>query len=740
MQDNTLLKEFTKRIGGVSWTPSSKIIATLESLVRFASENGYVLITSYDECLTEAINNKLDLNSESYRRIIDTAFVEGLKLNYADKIEIRKSLDKGDKDRYISFLKKSCFYTEKMIDSFAPVSFSMTFDALKSVLEQDEKAEEILNSIFARFCFYCFPDDCTATFFSNGEFDSGNYYLQLEKKYPKITSREHALSYLIVDQSLFIESYENGCSAILRSIESIFEEMNNHCDLAVYIPSIEADEEDIQWSLFRDILLFSEKHSKGGIDKPYFRWKEVQKVTEEYLGKSVLDQNEWENAYQGFVYKDCFILGENDSQKKYDILLILEKNVRDERVINCPACCSNTPQGNSYPILNVKSWECENPLCPDRSKYNRGKRYAFLSLIRQRELNSDENRIPQKSIQKWHLDVVDATPEEAFEMCLKHYSFVGDGVYVYTSNGIIPYSECYGRIIASKKIQLQGKEENRFFESAFFKRYIVNKRKQVSEHTMRTISKASVYNGDAFEVLCSLDDDSIDAAVTSPPYYNAKAYSQWPNIYCYLYDMYNVSLEIYRTLKPGGVYLFNIFDYFDNENNIVFSAMGKKRLILSAYLLDIFKRVGFTLNGNIVWYKGEIQGNRSFNQGNLTPYYQAPLNCWEPVFILSKGKMDTKFASLSSYVKHIHPVVKMIKGKNVLGHTAPYPEEIPSLIINCLNPEDVVLDPYLGSGTTSIVANKHNINSIGIELSDEYYKLCCERIAEQQLSNYNLFD
>jgi DNA modification methylase len=128
-----------------------------------------------------------------------------------------------------------------------------------------------------------------------------------------------------------------------------------------------------------------------------------------------------------------------------------------------------------------------------------------------------------------------------------------------------------------------------------------------------------LYEGDSRTVLKNLQEESITGAVTSPPYYNAKSYSQWDNIYCYLYDMRNIAKEVYRVLIPGGVFLYNIFDYFDNERNIVFSAMGNKRMILGAYIIDLFRRIGFELQGNIIWFKGEIQGNRNFNQGNNTP-------------------------------------------------------------------------------------------------------------------------
>ena len=195
--------------------------------------------------------------------------------------------------------------------------------------------------------------------------------------------------------------------------------------------------------------------------------------------------------------------------------------------------------------------------------------------------------------------------------------------------------------------------------------------------------------------------------------------------------MYNISKEIYRVMKDGGVFLFNIFDYFDNENNIVLSAMGNKRMILGAYMIDLFQRIGFTICGNIIWNKGEIQGNRNFNQGNLTPYYQAPLNCWEHIIVLSKGELNEKYSALVSHVENIRPVIKMVRGKNILGHEAPFPQEIPKLLLKYMNEEDTILDPFLGSGTTCIAANEHGVNSIGIEKSPEYFTLCQKIIAEK---------
>ena len=79
----------------------------------------------------------------------------------------------------------------------------------------------------------------------------------------------------------------------------------------------------------------------------------------------------------------------------------------------------------------------------------------------------------------------------------------------------------------------------------------------------------------------------------------------------------------------------------------------------------------------------------------------------------------------------------MVRGKNILGHTAPFPKNIPELLIKHMNHDDIVIDPFLGSGTTCIVANDYNVNSVGIEINATYYDLCKKLVSQseyQQLS------
>ena len=730
-----IIDEFL-RFTTLSWAPSSVQLEELKHLCAFAEAHGYKPSRRPISIICEAINQKLNVSAERYQKILDLAFAKGIKLNYIAKSQLHDALDQGDVKSLLAIASELNFNSKEIKDIGVP-SVEETGAALQCVLNYDnDKGSEILGSIFSRYCYRMFEPECTFQYFSGTSATSVPTYNDfLERKYPGITSRDAALAIINVDNDI-LNDYDCYMGRLLMTIKSLFSEMNNHTVLAVFIPPLKVGSTDIQWTAYKDIVLYAEKFEVEELTLKYFRWKEIEHQTSSYTGDTS-QAHEYSKVNQGFVYKDCFVYDYDKSRPAYSLLLIFEKNVRDERPINCPACWSTNVQGNSYPILNVRSWECENPLCCERSKYNRGNRYSFCQLQRQGFMG-DENIIPNESIMGWHLDIAsNMSKDDAYDMVMRHYSCVGDKIIVYGKCSDSP-KRLWNRRIERRNIadaKIDNSLLKTFLASDYFKRFLVAAPKCTNlEFESSTIGHATIVNGDSLHVLATLKTSTLDAAVTSPPYYNAKEYSHWPNIYCYLFDMYNISREVYRVLKPGSVYLFNIFDYFDNENNVVFSAMGKKRMILGAYMLDIFSRIGFQICGNIVWYKGEIQGNRSFNQGNLTPYYQAPLNCWEHVFVLSKGAPNKKFSGLVSSIRHIRPVTKMVRGKNVLGHTAPFPEDIPYLIIKHLTPEDTVLDPFLGSGTTCIVANLHGVNSIGVERDATYFSLATRRVGTQSIS------
>jgi len=340
----------------------------------------------------------------------------------------------------------------------------------------------------------------------------------------------------------------------------------------------------------------------------------------------------------------------------------------------------------------------------------------------------DTNTIPVESVKRWRRDVVtDVTDEEIGTMLLRHYSMYGDNIHVY--NWPIELSVHLGRKISYHRLDLKPRK-NSFFNSHFFLRYAFSKKKLPTPTENLGDSKFQLYQGDAASILRSFNENLFDGAVTSPPYFNAREYSQWPNIYCYLHDMFDINKEVFRTLKPGALYLYNIFDYFDNEKTVALSAMGQKRMILSAYTVDIFRRIGFNTVGNIVWDKGDIEGKRGFNAGNFSPFYQSPFNCWEHILVFQKPIQNRKndhivgrILEISKKIFSCKPVLKIIKGENTHGHSAPFPEALPQILISVLPKGSTILDPFSGSLTTGRVAEREGINSVNLELLREYCEL-----------------
>ena len=221
----------------------------------------------------------------------------------------------------------------------------------------------------------------------------------------------------------------------------------------------------------------------------------------------------------------------------------------------------------------------------------------------------------------------------------------------------------------------------------------------------------------------------VGAAITSPPYYNAREYSQWPTLIMYLIDMMINAASVYDSLINNSYYLYNIGDIVNTDNVYVKSNMSKRRLQLGFLSCMFFEIVGFNLEGNIIWDKGQVQSKRS-STVNLNSGYVKCINCYEHVFVLKKGEVHPN--AYVSYNKYFSPVIKInSKGENTYKHTAPYPLEMIDLLEPFIYSDKYVLDPFLGSGTTVKWCKEKSYKGLGFELNTEYFELCRKRIFEE---------
>lgn len=300
-----------------------------------------------------------------------------------------------------------------------------------------------------------------------------------------------------------------------------------------------------------------------------------------------------------------------------------------------------------------------------------------------------------------------------------------------------------------------------------------------------------IYNMNCLDGLKQMNNESIDLMVTSPPYYNAREYSQWETVEDYMNDMRDIFTELYRCMKNHKYIVVNVGDVTSQVGKAKWSV---RKLPLGAMFIMMLEEVGFEFIDNYIWDKGEPQSKRHLGNPQY-PFYQYPLNCYEHILVFAKHKLDktkipcpicnetivvsnsqsgigvqswecknpscseksasgrgkrfsTRSIMMNNYqsddnfidkefiqkwrrdIVRINPVIKInSKGENKIGHTAPYPTDIPEMAIRYYSGVgDLVVDIFNGSGTTGLVAKELNRNYIGFELNKEYCELSRERV------------
>ena len=689
------------------------------------------------------LNAKMSLNSRVLGELFGAAAGRGVTFNYHAKKALSWAIDSSDEEGFIAALERHCLDLEVrsvLGGMFAGATFDESKDALleemtrpsklRKALEREVR-QDVLDAAAGCLVWSLWPFRLLRQHFES--FDDGlslsdDFLEGLRARSPHLFERNRSLVVRFVRPRAGLDYRE--CREELNGwLASEYESIDNYGHLAVVIES-EVDSEVSSWELAADLTLFAERFEQHALDRGYFRWKEVQEETLSYIPDLTTELGQFHLAYEGFTYRDLFVLHNDGAAVR--LLLLFQKNRRDETLIPCPTCRTSEVRGNSYPSLGVKSWECRNLLCPERSIYNRGKRYQFKMLLTQKAIENPANQIPVKSVRKWRRDVLDFESDaDILDMLVRHYTMTGDVVVLIDAE---QFSDAPGRTLKMEKPEV-ARLDSDFWTSSFFKRYMPPNRPPdaVRGASWPEVDRWAVIEGDSGEVLKGFVSNCVDRAITSPPYFNARGYSQWPNIYCYLRDMAMINAQVYRVLRPGALYAFNVFDYFDNERTITFSAMGKKRLALSSLFVDMFRRLGFEVIGNLVWDKGDVQGKRSFNAGNFSPFYQAPLNCWEHVLLFRKpGTLEwpNDESLVGNRILPIHPVVKMIRGENRHGHTAPYPEALVHSLMEGLSPESLVLDPFGGSGSTARAGIDLGLRTLVIEKDADYVALAQRMIED----------
>lgn len=255
---------------------------------------------------------------------------------------------------------------------------------------------------------------------------------------------------------------------------------------------------------------------------------------------------------------------------------------------------------------------------------------------------------------------------------------------------------------------------------------------------------------DAEKALKSMESNSVGLIVTSPPYFQMRDVMKYKSYEDFLDKMERIFAEIYRVLKPGRVFALNVPDGYIDQ--------GKDYDVgLDLYYIAR-KKCNFRDEEKIIWVKPSgMTSGASKRFGNYIkqpyPFIYYPNRVWEFIFILTKGKMTTvSFGHKSKFVEASRVVGDMKAYNSNLwklgtssqdnpwnykfddsAHTAMYPQLLSDLVIQFYSlVGDVVLDPFVGSGTTILSAINYQRSCVGIEMREELIPLIKRKCNWQQ--------
>ena len=266
-------------------------------------------------------------------------------------------------------------------------------------------------------------------------------------------------------------------------------------------------------------------------------------------------------------------------------------------------------------------------------------------------------------------------------------------------------------------------------------------------------SKTTLYLGDCREELRKIPDNSVDLIVTSPPYADQrKSTYGGVNVKEYVNWFLPISAELLRVLKPTGTFILNI------KEKVV---DGERSTYVMELILEMRKQ-GWLWTEEFIWHKKNCfpgkWSNRfrdawerllQFNKEKKFNMYQdsvkVPIGDWakdrlkklsETDKVRDNAKNGSGFGkNVSNWLgkETVYPtnVVYLATECNNKNHSAAFPRELPEWFIKLFTQEgDMVLDPFAGSGTTNIVAQRMARDSIGIEIKPEYFEMIKSNIRE----------
>ena len=237
--------------------------------------------------------------------------------------------------------------------------------------------------------------------------------------------------------------------------------------------------------------------------------------------------------------------------------------------------------------------------------------------------------------------------------------------------------------------------------------------------------------------MSQIPSNSVHHMITSPPYNVSKEYDENLSLQEYLSLLREVFSEVYRVLVPGGRAVINIAN------------VGRKPYIpLATYVNTIMIEIGFLMRGEVIWDKSASAGSSTAWGSFQSASNPCLRDVHEYILIFSKGSFSLSRTEEEKSEGRINTIEKQefidltksiwrfpTASAKRIGHPAPFPIELPRRSIEFYTyAGDVVLDPFIGAGSTALAALITGRFYVGFDISQDYIDLANNRIHENHES------
>ncbi|MCB5234445.1 MAG: site-specific DNA-methyltransferase [Candidatus Cloacimonetes bacterium] len=267
-------------------------------------------------------------------------------------------------------------------------------------------------------------------------------------------------------------------------------------------------------------------------------------------------------------------------------------------------------------------------------------------------------------------------------------------------------------------------DSSKFYNTKLYSELAITTIDEYHENTLPLQYLNKIILGTA-ENMKELPDNSVHLMVTSPPYNVSKEYDDDLSLKEYLQLLENSFCETYRVLVNGGRACVNVAN------------LGRKPYIpLSDYISKMMIKIGFNMRGEIIWDKANTASPSTAWGSWMSASNPTLRDIHEYILVFSKGDFSRKRKAKENTIskEDFMAWTKSIWTMNAesarrIGHPAPFPIELPHRLIQLYSyKDDIILDPFMGSGTTAIAALKSSRNYVGYEINENYIELCRNRI------------